>query len=39
MRARASRLGGQFSLSSKLGEGTRISVIWPLEMEQEGSSA
>ena len=37
MRARASRLGGQFSLRSKPGEGTRISVVWPLEMEQEGS--
>ncbi len=37
MRARAARLGGQFSLRSKPGEGTRISVIWPLEMEQEGS--
>jgi two-component system nitrate/nitrite sensor histidine kinase NarX len=37
MRARAARLGGQFSLRSKPGEGTRISVIWPLEMEQEGA--
>ncbi|MEW6404914.1 MAG: GAF domain-containing protein [Chloroflexota bacterium] len=35
MRARASRLGGQFSLSSTPGEGTRISVTWPLETEQE----
>jgi two-component system nitrate/nitrite sensor histidine kinase NarX len=37
MRARAARLGGQFSLHSKPGEGTQLSVIWPLEMEQEGS--
>jgi two-component system nitrate/nitrite sensor histidine kinase NarX len=37
MRARASRLGGQFSLRSKPGEGTQISVVWPMEMEQEGS--
>jgi two-component system nitrate/nitrite sensor histidine kinase NarX len=37
MRARASRLGGQFSLGSKPGEGTYISVVWPLEIEQEGS--
>jgi signal transduction histidine kinase len=37
MRARASRLGGQFYLRSKPGEGTQISVVWPLEMEQEGS--
>jgi signal transduction histidine kinase len=37
MRARASRLGGQFSLGSKPGEGTCISVVWPLEIEQEGS--
>lgn len=37
MRARASRIGGQFSLSSTPGEGTCILVTWPLEMEQEES--
>ncbi len=35
MRARAARIGGNFSLSSTPGQGTRISVTWPLEMEQE----
>lgn len=38
MRARASRLGGQFSLSSTPGQGTRILVTWPLEIEQEEPS-
>lgn len=37
MRARAARLGGQFSLSSTPGEGTHILVTWPLEIEQEAS--
>jgi two-component system nitrate/nitrite sensor histidine kinase NarX len=37
MRARASRLGGHFSLHSTPGQGTDVKVIWPLEMEQEES--
>jgi two-component system nitrate/nitrite sensor histidine kinase NarX len=37
MRARATRLGGHFSLHSIPGQGTDLKVIWPLEMEQEDS--
>jgi two-component system nitrate/nitrite sensor histidine kinase NarX len=37
MRARASRLGGHFALKSTPGQGTSVTITWPLEMAQEGS--